>query len=71
MQVPNPTTQECDEIVSQHAHDLDLLIPELQLLNTEQNDTVDDIAERMVKLEKILALLKVTVDSNDTYLDHK
>ena len=40
-------------------------------LNTEQKQTVDDITNRTVKLENVLASLEVKIDSNDTDLNHK
>ena len=52
-------------------HVPDLLTHELLSLNIEQKHTVDDIADKIVELEKVLASLQMKLYSANTNLDHK
>ena len=52
-------------------HVLNALVQELQSLNVEEKQAVDDITDRIVDIDKVLALLQITADSKCTNPDNK
>ena len=60
----------CAKKATQCMHVLDSPMYELETLNTEQKQAVDDITDRIVELEKVLAS-QLTVDYTITFLENK
>ena len=52
-------------------HVVDSLTQELKTLTIEEKQTVDDITDRIVELEKALVLLQITIHSKHGGLDKK
>ena len=56
---------------SQHIYEHDLLGQDLETLNVEHKQKVDDISDRIVDWEKLLASLQITADSKHTDSQNK
>ena len=61
--IPNPTAGKCKENLKQCVHVHDSFTHELQTLNPEQKHAVDDITDNIIELQKVIALLQLTVDN--------